>query len=249
VGIFEDIWNKVARDDGTGTRIIRYDSKDDLLFIYASGFVDTGKCTFDEWKDSFKSTYRVTFQQWMEKEKFYYDGPVRVPFNTHQIPEKEFTEAELTDMFKKCMVPSSQTTVDKIPLFLKDYKQRGLLKDGKMMMTKEIKKELGDFITFYPSPLRVLEVNVQRMLRGEAAVGTGAAPSKTGFTMGKSTVRTTQAQLDTILGGSKGGPAGPTETEKDLSVKDLQKQVKKKTVYDFRLLPADSFLIIPFPVL
>lgn len=235
MGIFEEIWNKVAQDDGSGKRVIQYNSKDDLLFIYASGFVDADKYTYDQWREAFNSSlrkdgsYRVAFDQWMAKEKFYYDGPIRTPFNPHNIPEKEFTEDEIADMFKKCMIPSSQTTEDKIPLWLDTFKNRGLLKDGKMMMTKEIKKELADFISLYPSPLRVLEVNVQRILRGEEAIGVEGAEDKTKFALGKSTVRTTQAHLETILSGGR-PPKASEKSEKDLSVKDLQKQIKKKPV-------------------
>lgn len=235
MAIFEDIWNKVSRDDGSGTRVIRYPSRYDLLFLYASGFVDAEKVTFDQWKDSFKSSlqadgsYRITYEQWKEKEKFYYKGPIRVPFNPHLIPEREFTEAEIVDMFKKCVIPSSQTTVEKIPLWIDSFKRRGLLQNGRMQMTKEIKKEIGDFITYYPSPLRVLEVNIQRMLRGEAAVGAGAQ-DKTKFAMGQTASKTTQAQLDAILGGSVSGPKGPAKSQQDVSVKDLQKQIKKRTV-------------------
>lgn len=236
MSLFEDIWNKIAKEDGTGTRVITYNSDQDLNFIYASGFVDGSKYTLKQWLDAFRpsqqkdGSYRVSFKQWLEKEKFYYDGPVREPFNPLLIPEKEFTEAELVDMFKKCVVPSSLATEEKIPLFLKDYQQRSLLKNGKMMMTMEVKQELRDFLTFYPSPLRVLEVNVKKLQRGEETVPIPGQAAKTGFKMGASGVKTTQAQLESLLGGSRAGPSTPEAPKEELSVKDLQKQVKKRPV-------------------
>ncbi len=235
MGIFEEIWSKVSQDDGSGTRVIRYASDQDLLFIYASGFVDAEKYTFDQWKDAFKSSkqtddsYIVSREQWISKAIYYYNGPVKIPFNPLLIPEKEYTEAEITKLLIECILPSSQTTKEKLPLFIKDYQQRGLLKDGKMTMTKEVKQELSNFLATYPSPLRILEVNIQRLLRGESPIQAGTDPSKTGYVKGSTTVRTTQAHLDAILGG--GGRSTPqTQGDTEISVKDLQQQVKKRPV-------------------
>ncbi len=170
MSFFTDIWDKIAKDDGTGTRVIRYGSLDDLVFLYASGFVDAEKYDLKAWLEAFDSSkqsdgsYVINKGHWLEKEKFHYHGPIRDPFEAHLIPEKEFTEAELIELFNQCIVPSSQATKESIPNFIRLYENRNLLKNGKMMMTKEIKQELHDFIEAFPSPLRVLETHLHEML-------------------------------------------------------------------------------------
>lgn len=238
---FEQIWDKVAKPDGTGKRVIRYESVDDLVFIYASGFVDGEKYTLEQWIKAFDAakqkdkSYRVTYDQWMAKEKFYYTGPVRFPFDPLKIPEREYSKEELKDLFKTCIVPSSQATPEKIPLFLKDYEMRGLFKNGRLQMTPGLKNELNVFIARFPSPLRVLEVNVQKLFRGAAAQETADAASqlRSQYVEGSSKVKTTQAQLEAIMSGRLRGEESPKgDDKKEIpSVKDLQKQaVKKQTV-------------------
>ncbi len=236
MALFDEIWKKVSKDDGTGSRFIKYESDDDLVFIYASGFVDADKCDLKTWMDVFASSlqedgsYLVSQDQWMAKEKYYYDGTVRLPFDPMLIPEKEYSEAEVVEIYQKCIIPSSQASADKINVMIRDYKERRLLKDGKMTLTRDIKEEMRNFITAFPSPLRILEINVQRMLEGESPIAAAAEAGKTGFKMGATTVQTTQAQLDSILGGSRGGPTKAEPGKESLSVKDLQKQVKKRPV-------------------
>ncbi len=235
MALFDEIWKKVSEDDGTGTRVIKYGSNEDLVFIYASGFVDSAKYDLKSWLDAFEpskqedGTYKVSQAQWAEKEKFYYTGSVRDPFNALLIPEQNFTEAELLDLFNTCIVPSSQATPKTVPNFIRDYKARGLFKNGKIMMDKKLKEELHAFITAFPSPLRVLETNVQKLLRGEKPLAAGGS-TKTGYSPGESKVKTTQAQLEAILGGSGRAAPAPKPQEDQMSVKDLQKQIKKRPV-------------------
>ncbi len=238
---FEQIWDKVAKPDGSGQRVILYESVDDLVFIYASGFVDGEKYTLEKWIQAFEpsrkedKSYRVSYKQWMDKERFYYTGPVRFPFDPLKIPEKEYDKEELIDLFKSCIVSSSQATPEKIPLFIKDYEMRGLFKNGVLLMTKELKNELNAFVARFPSPLRVLEVNVQKLIRGSAAQETADAGSqmRSQYSEGSSKVKTAKAQLEGIMSGRlrEQGQKGNADEAKSPAVKDLQKQaVKKQTV-------------------
>ncbi|MDX1402553.1 MAG: hypothetical protein R3245_11575 [Kiloniellales bacterium] len=235
---FEQIFEKVAKPDASGNRVIHYASEDDLVFIYASGFVDAKKCSLDEWIAAFDDSkqkdgsYDVTYKQWMAKEKFYYTGPVREPFDAMKIPEKEYTEAEFTDMWRKCIIPSSQSTEEKIPRVLQDLKGQGILKDGKINVDVEVKKQIGNFLLAFPSPLRVLEIKVQQMLRGEVAT-TGSETldaMASGYARGPTKTQTTQDKLSSLLGGHA-KPAQPAKKpDEELSVKDLQKKVKNRPV-------------------
>lgn len=239
---YEQIWDKVSKPDGTGKRAIRYESVDDLVFIYASGFVDADKYTLEQWIKAFESSrqkdrsYRVSYDQWLANEKYYYTGPVRIPFDPLKIPEKEYTKEEVIELLKTCIVPSSQSIPEKVPLFIKDYEMRGLFKNGKLQMTSELKKELNLFIVRFPSPLRVLEVNIQKLIRGSEAQATAdvAAGLKSQYTAGSSKIKTTQAQLEAIMSGklrAKAGEGAQKEDKQTPSLKDLQKQaVKKQTV-------------------
>ncbi len=174
MSIFDEIWERTSHDDGSGAPVIKYAANQDLLFLYAAGFVDAEKYPLEEWVEAFKpslqpdGSYIVTREQWMDKEKYYYSGEIREPFDPLQIPEKEYSEEEISDMFKACIIPSSQATADKVPLFINDYKERGVMKDGKMAVTKQIKQELNLFLSKFPSPLRILELSVrQRRLQRE----------------------------------------------------------------------------------
>ena len=235
---FEQIFEKVAKKDASGNRAIHYASDDDLIFIYASGFVDAEKYSLDQWIAAFAESkqkdgsYLITYKQWMAKEPFYYTGPVHEPFDPMKIPEREFTEAEFVDMWRKCIIPSSQSSEAKIPQVLGDLKKQGVLKDGKIMVDEGVKKQIGYFLLAYPSPLRVLEIKIQQMMQGEVAT-TGSETldaMASGYVRGASKVQATQDRLSKLLGGHV-KPAQPAKKPDDeLSVKDLQKKVKNRPV-------------------
>lgn len=235
--VFEDIWQAVSEEDESGLRFLRYASRKDLVFLYDSGFVDAEKYSVDDWVDAFKpslqkdESYKVSYDQWMEKQKYYYSGPIREPFDAMKIPERDFTLEEFEDMLRTCIVPSTQMGPEKVPEYIESCKKRGMLSDGKIKMTPEVKKELGEFLTLYPSPLRILEVNVKRLREGGAAPeGVSEAAQKTGFAVGKTAAQRTSSKLDSLLSGQT---AAPSKGAKDsgVSLKDLQKQsVKKRPV-------------------
>lgn len=235
---FEDIWNKIAEKDSSGNLIIRYESEEDIIFLYSSGFVDAEKFSLDDWVDAFKESrqqdgsYHVTHPQWLDKQKYYYAGPILEPFNALKIPEREYTTDELIDLFKTCIVPSSQMSEDKIPILLQEYEKQGLLKDGKFQMTMKQKKDLHDSIKQFPSPLHVLEVNVERMQQGatEPTVTEVSGARDSQFVHGASASKTATAQLESLLGG-KTKPAPSLEGKETVSLKDLQKRsVKRRPV-------------------
>lgn len=235
---FEQIFEKVAKKDASGNRVIHYASDDDLIFIYASGFVDAEKYSLQQWIEAFADsqqkdgTYQVTYKQWMAKEPFYYTGPVREPFDPMKIPEKEFTEEEFVDLWRQCIIPSSQSTEEKIPQVLSDLKKQGVLKDGKILVDEGVKKQLAYFLLAYPSPLRVLEIKVQQMMQGEVAT-TGSETldaMASGYVRGPSKTQTTKDRLSTLLGGHAKPAAPAKKADEELSVKDLQKKVKNRPV-------------------
>jgi len=235
---FTEIWERVSKDPGDGVRVITFATENDLNFLYASGFVDAEKYTMEQWLKSFDEckqkdeSYIVTNKQWMAKEAMHYTGPVREPFNPLNLPEEELTEAQFVTMLKQCIIPSSQATVEKIPVILKDFKDQEFFKDGKIMVTTKVKNELNIFLAMYPSPLRVLEFKIMQLKSGEIAT-TGSEFTDimaSGYVAGASKAKTTQSKLDSLLGGHAKPAAQPSGAPGDMDVAALRSKMKNRPV-------------------
>ncbi len=230
----DQIWHQVAKQAEDGKKYIDLKGLQDLMYIYMSGFVDARKYSFKQWLDSFASSrqpnghYRVTYEQWMEKKKYHYAGPIKPPFDPMTMEERDYTEQEVTRLLTDRIVPGTMFNPSYVPTIINYLKAQGRLVNGKFRVDLELKKYLLSMMNQFPSPMRVLEISVDRMRRSKKGDATLAqqALQKSGFTAGSSAQMITQARLANILGTSAKGapPSQEAPKEAGISLKDLQKK-------------------------
>ncbi|OGQ30565.1 MAG: hypothetical protein A3B79_05545 [Deltaproteobacteria bacterium RIFCSPHIGHO2_02_FULL_50_15] len=243
-GAMEHIWKTVAKTDKDGQEFIHYTGIAELNFLYFTGFVDTRKYTLEEWQKAFldarlpNGTYKVKKEQWMAKKHFRYNGPVDKPFKPlEDLEEREYAEAEITNILKNKIIPSTSVDEKTILGYIGHYKSRGLIVDGRMKMDKTTKRDIHNLLEMYPSPLRVLQVNVQKVREQQASgkvekdEGDKAQLTTSQFIAHQQQDRIAAAQLSSLLktGAAPSRPqaarpqAPQPAPDKGLSLKDLQR--------------------------
>ena len=241
----EHIWKQVAKKEEGGQEFIHYTGVAELNFLYFTGFVNTQKYTLQEWQKAFddsrqsNGSYRVTKDQWMAKQAFRYNGPVGRPFKPlDDLQEREYNETEIVDVLKNKIVPSTSVDEKTILGYVNHYKSRGMLVNGKMKVDKSLKRDIHTLLEMYPSPLRVLQINVQKMREQQAGVGkekaaaADLAATQSQFMANQRQDKVAAAQLASILKSGQAaapGPRPPTTSpvEQGLSLKDLQRSRMK----------------------
>src|SRR5579885_3697785 len=107
----EAIFHRVAKETKDKKKYIFFKDQVDIAFLYASGFVDAKKYTYKQWMDSFDAskkadgTYVVSHEQWMEKKKFHYNGPIKEPWDPMTLENREYTEKEIEQILINKVLP------------------------------------------------------------------------------------------------------------------------------------------------
>lgn len=230
----EQTWEKASKPAKDGKRYITFTSVQDLMFLYATGFVDAQKFSFEQWLNAFASSrqanasYLITKEQWLEKKKFHYTGPVHPPFDPMGIEEKDYSEQEVTKILTQDLIPA--TTFDKsyVPQVINNLKAQGRFIGGKFKIDSNVKKYLTEVIKQYPSPLRVLQVTVHRLIKAKKGDVQSAKEElqRSSFIAGASAQQIASNRLSTMVGAAKAAST-PMSQGEGISLKDLQK--KRKT--------------------
>ncbi len=231
----EELWEKIAQPGEGGQKYILYQNDFDLLYLYANGFVDFKKYKLDEWVKSFADSrqadgsYKIAKPQWLQKEKYRYNGPIGEPFDPEKLPEKEYAEAEFKQILKEKICGSTWIPESQIPEMLDYFRKQKKLSDGKIRLDKAIKKEFAEVLQKVPSPLRILQLDVaMHRKKGGAASPTTTA---SGFIAGIDTQKLAAERLAQLV--SKGGPPKVSEAAKEtagISLKDLKRKKKPDRV-------------------
>ncbi len=227
----ETIFNQTSVKSSDGKRRLVFSGLQDLMFVYMSGFVDARKYSFQSWLDAFAPSkkpdgrYEVDLKQWLEKKKFHYTGPVSAPFDPMALPEKAYTETEILKLLTEKILPATMFNPSYAPQLVNDLKAQGRFKDGKFLIDKEAKKNLLAMINQYPSPMRILEVNIDRMKRRKKGDSTLAQEDiqKSTFNVGATAQQIASSRFSQLTGApEKAKPQ--TEQPAGISLKDLQKR-------------------------
>ncbi|QQR80567.1 MAG: hypothetical protein IPJ69_14980 [Deltaproteobacteria bacterium] len=226
-----DTWNKVSKPTKDGKRFITFKSVQDLMFLYATGFVDTQKYSFEQWLNAFTSSrqsngsYLVSKEQWLEKKKYHYSGPVNPPFDPMTIEEKEYTEQEITKLLTQDLIPATSFDKSYVPQVINNLKAQGRLINGKFKIDQNVKKYLTEVIKQYPSPLRVLQVTVHKLLKAKKGDVASAKEElqKSSFFAGASAQQIASSRLSNMVGNAKTTAPIPEEGA-GISLKDLRKK-------------------------
>lgn len=231
----EQIWNQVATqaEDGKKYIILKLGIQD-LMFLYMSGFVDAKKYSFKQWMEAFTPSrrpnghYWVLKEHWLEKKKYHYTGPVKIPFDPMKMEERDYEEQEITKLLTEKILPGTMFNVAYAPTIINNLKAQGRLINGKFRIDQELKKYLLGVMNQYPSPMRILEVSVDRMRKAKKGDRKLMQEQiqKSAFSAGSTAQQIAAARLSSLMG--SGRAAAPAETpakeEAGISLKDLQKK-------------------------
>jgi hypothetical protein len=207
------IWTQVSQPGPGGKRFITYRNRNDLEYLYKTGFVDTDKYTLAQWVDAFKDSlqpngcYMLSEIQWMAKKPYRYEGLVYEPVDPLALKEGEWDKTEFEKLIMERVFPS--LTIDK-KIFDQALEQakKNVTPGGKIILTKEFKTALKRLLDTFPSPKRVREMSVQdaRVRSGQAAGAPQAAQPrpqapavKTAYSKGQAASKTAVDQLSKLL--------------------------------------------------
>lgn len=229
----EEIWNSVSKSGKDGKRSITLKGVGDLAFLYLSGFVDVKQHNFKSWIAAFQpskladGSFAVTHDQWLEKRKFRYEGPVETPFDPNTIEEKEYTEDEFIKLMGKEILPNTQFDPGVIPQMMANLRLQKKSQNGKVNLDKKLKHELIELLNRYPHPQRVLQAMVYALKegKGKQVALSQAEAQKSSFTAGLSIQQMAQTRLAEISKElKKEGVALPESQVPAISLKDLKKK-------------------------
>lgn len=228
----EEIWESVSEPAPDGKRYLTFKNLGGLSFLYVTGFVDVKKYSFKDWSDAFlpsrkkDGSYLVTHEQWIEKKKFRYAGPIGTPFDPTTLEEKEYTETDFVQLLQDGVVPNTYMIDEKaIPQMVANLKAQGKIKGGRILIDKTIKKSIAQLIDNYPSPLRILELMASELIKvkkGERGKASGAA-QKSGFAKGKTAQEIAASRLAEMTKTLKEAGAAMPEIP-SVSLKELKKK-------------------------
>lgn len=230
----EVIFNRVAKERKDGKRHIFFKDHVDIAFLYATGFVDAKKFTYKQWLDSFDpskqpdNSYIISKEQWLEKKKFHYDGPIHPPWDPMALEDREYTEKEIQDLLVEKVLPCTVFDATYAQVYINNLKAQGRLVNGKAIIDKVAKEYILQVINQYPCPMRVLEVSVyglRNMKRGKTQTAQDQI-QKSGFAAGMTAQQIYSSRLADLAKkqAPKVAPAAPVSNNPAISLKDLQKK-------------------------
>jgi len=230
----EAIFMRVAKEGKDRKKYIFFKDQIDIAFLYASGFVDAKKYTYKDWLDSFEPCkqadggYVVSHDQWMEKKKFHYNGPIKPPWDPMALEERDYSEKEIYDIIANKIIPCTALDASYAQVYINNLKAQGRLVNGRARIDKAAKEFVLQTINQYPSPMRVLEVSVYGLMKAKRGSRKASQEQlqKSGFKAGMTAQQIFTSRLSDL---AKTQPAKevpiPVVSDKPaVSLKDLQKR-------------------------
>ncbi len=200
------IWDKVAQPGTNGKKFIVFANRNDLVYLFCTGFVDERKHTLRDWVDSFQEclqedgSYAVPEEHWMSKAQYRFSGPVGQPFNPLLLREGDWSEKEMEGLIKGFLLPAVYFTEKEFRSIFDEAKPT-FFKNGVYKVTKDVKQDFKTLLDMYPSPAQVRALG----LAEARAQMSGKAGS--GFTTGPAQSQVAAQRLADLLG-SSGGNTG-----------------------------------------
>lgn len=232
----EAIFHRVAKESkgAKDKKYIFFKDQVDIAFLYASGFVDAKKYTYKQWLDAFdpskqaNGSYVVSHEQWMEKKKFHYDGPINPPWDPMALEERDYTEKEITELLVQKILPCTVFDSSYAQTYINNLKAQAKLVNGVAFMDKAAKDYILQVINQFPAPMRVLEVAVWGLKKAKKGI-TQAAQTRiqeSGFATGATAQQIFANRLADLAKtpAAKQPQAAPVSDKPAVSVKDLQKR-------------------------
>lgn len=202
-----------------------FEGENDLAYLYSSGFVDTDQFSYQEWAKAFRSQrqkdgrFVLSLDEWLDKTKFRYAGPIYPPFDLDRIQDGDWTEEDFRKLIVKYLLPETAITEKQFFDALKAGEQTGEIKDGIVKVDAALKEELKQLLDRFPSVRRSRGLGVGQALAELQSAGdlpeTGAstqgtqstepskAEEKSSFAGNQDRRKDTMGQLSKLLSGGK----------------------------------------------
>ncbi len=202
----KEIWDSVSIKTPDGKQFILFKKREDIEYQYCSGFVNESEFSLEEWVDSFSDSrmpngmYLVSEEQWMDKVRFHYSGPVSDPFDPLTLREGEWSEEEMDELVREKILPSIYLSAEDFGKVFEAAKRHGLSVNGHYRINQATKEGLLDLINDCPSPRRVRELlraEVRASRKGSTGLSQGIGA--TGFTKGPSASQVAAERLGQLL--------------------------------------------------
>lgn len=197
------IWSAVAQTGSDGKKYITFVGRNDLVYLFCTGFVDESKHTLHDWVESFKEaaqpdgSYRLSEEQWMDKARFRYCGPVGRPFDPLLIKEGDWPEKDMELLIKSHILPAVYFTEKEFRSIFDEAKE-SFFSAGVYKITREVKEDLKKLIDMYPSPAQVRALGLAEA-RAERSGQKGS-----GYTTGQAQSQVAAQRLSDLLNRSGG---------------------------------------------
>ncbi len=166
-GVMEYLWSQLEKTpDGAH---IRY-TIEDVDALWWMGFVDTKKYPLTDWRALFEpyrqpdGAFVLSHGAFLALEHYRYTGEIKVPFNPALINEGKYTNVGLEELFELSVAPSSSMAHEEMHTYIEDFKKRHRAPDGLIKIDKGAKREIKELLDRHPSPLRNLELILDRMI-------------------------------------------------------------------------------------
>jgi hypothetical protein len=139
----------------------------------------------------------VTEEQWMAKVPYHYSGPIHPPYDPMSIREGEWSEGELEELLWEKLKPCVYFTKEEWGKIIGEVKRTVPKKDGKFLISKQLKQDWTNFVNTYASPRRILQLGVAQLRAAQTAP---ASPgSKSGFAQGPAASRQVADRLSQLI--------------------------------------------------
>lgn len=165
--VMEHLWETLDKtEDGSHLRYTTVDIEQ----LWWMGFVDTDKIELDHWIAVFEpyrqedGSFLLSKDDFIALDKYRYKGEIKIPFDAMLINEGRYTDEGLDDLVNVSIAPSCNLPPDKLKEFFDAIKKDFKGSDSLILIKKPAKERVKALLDSHPSPLRNLEIILDRML-------------------------------------------------------------------------------------
>lgn len=132
--------------------------------IWLAGFVDDQKYSLQEWIKAFEphktpeGTFVLRKEDFFEKDKYRFQGEIKIPFEPLRINEGKYTDEGLQELIDLSIYPSCSYSRQELQKFFDEFKERYRGKDGLIRIDMMAKRDIAKLIYENPSPTRRREL-------------------------------------------------------------------------------------------
>ncbi len=213
----------------------------DVEQLWHMGFVDTARITMSEWKRLFEphrqpdGSFLLGHDDFLALDAYRYKGEIRIPFDPMKINEGKYTDEGLDELIEASVVPSCSLAREQLQEFFTEFK--GEFRDGSdglIVIRAPAKQRIRALLDAHPSPLRNLELLLDRMLgaheeefeeqldRSEVDAATAEAARQVSRFSAKPT-SSVEAKADKLKQVTKARKKKPQQQDDGKSKKELKK--------------------------